>query len=679
MPISKDVEFNLREKLYIINQRKWILIASVVILFSLVAIGNFTATPLYRAITRLRIEPKMPDIVPFKELYSISGSQLDYYNTQYKILKSQSLAQKVLDNLPSPEAAKLNVGLLLEMVTIKPIAQSQLVDIMVVAPDPELATLVANSWADQFIRLSIESKFKAIQTALSQLTKQLDEQNETVKTAQQELMAYKERERIVSQEDIQNELEQLSEAYSKTKRDREEKELQIEQLKKYAAEGISLETFPQIRYHSIIMQLKNRLVLLQSEMAENSQRYKAKHPKMMQIEAEIKMVKENLKDEIDKIIQGLQTEHEMAQANENMLLEQLEKQKTLALNMEKKVLKIEDLKTKVMIQRDGQQALLSRVNETSMTKGIEITNILIVDYAKAPTSPFKPRILFNLFLSLIIGTAGGIGIIFLMENLDNSIKTANEAKKILKIPFLGAIPSYSQANTKHGQSPLEIIRDPLGLISEAFRTIRTGIYFASPDASPQIILITSSLPQEGKTDISTILSVILANADENVLLIDSDMRKPRIGGIFGADKQSPGLSELLLGQCELTDAIQKTEFPRLKIITSGKIPSNPSELINSPQFKTVLSELRKSWDRVILDSPPLLSVTDATILGRMVDGVILIVKAGHTGGKMAVFCQEKLKQVNAHFIGIILNRVDIHRGINYYYYYSQYYSPQTRG
>jgi len=676
MAVSKDIGLNLREKLYIIGQRKWILIASVVVLFCLVAIGNFTATPIYKAITRLRIEPKMPEIGPFKELYSISGRQLDYYNTQYKILKSRALAKKVLESLPSQEASRLNPEQLLGMVTIKPIAQSQLVDIAVVAPDPEFASLIANSWGDQFIRLTIESKLEAIQTALSQMTKKLDEQNETVKTAQQELMAYKERERIVSQDDIQNELNHLSDAYSSKKREREEKELQLSHLKKYAAQGLSLETFPQIRYHSIIMQLKNRLVQLQASLSQNSQRYKAKHPKMMQIQAEIETVKTSLDTEIKKIIQGLQTEHEMARSNEDKLLKQLEKQKTVALNMEKKVMEIEDLKTRVTIKREGQQALLSRVNETSMTKGIEITNIMVIDYAKVPTAPFKPRIIYNLFLSLIIGTAGGIGIIFLLENLDNTIKTANEAQKILKIPFLGAIPSYPQANIKPGQSLLKTIQNPIGLISEAFRTIRTGIYFPSDGISPQLLLITSSLPQEGKTDISSMLSVILSQGDENVLLIDGDMRKPRIGKIFGADKTTPGLSELLSGRCEIPDVIQKTEFPRLNIITSGKIPPNPAELINSGQFKVVLSDLRKSWDRIILDSPPLLSVTDPTILGRMVDGVILVIKAGNTGGKMAAFCQDKLKNVNAHFIGMILNGIDIHRGINYYYYYSRYYSPE---
>ena len=606
MTISSDIGINLREKLYIIHRRKWVLITFIVIIFTLVAIGNFTTTPLYQAVTRVRIEPKMPDITPFKEPYAISGSQLDYYNTQYKILKSQSLAKKVLDSLPPKEASPiLNSGQLLQMVTIKPIAQSQLLDIKVVGPDPKLTALIANSWAEQFIRLSIESKFKSIQTALSQLTKQLDEQNETVKAAQQELLVYKERERIVSLEDIQNELNHLSEAYSTTKREREEKELQLTYLKKYAAQGLSLETFPQIRFHSIVMQLKNRLVQLQASLAENAQRYKPKHPKMMQIQAEIETVKATLKEEIEKIIQGLQTEHEMARANEKELLEQLEKQKTLALNMEKKEVAIEDLKTRVTIKQEGQQALLSRVNETSMTKGIEITNIEVVDPAEIPKNPFKPRKLFNLLLSLVIGTAGGLGAIFMLESLDNSVKTSAEAKKILKIPFLGAIPLYSQVKVRpNTATPLQIVKDSQSLIMEAYRAIRTGIYFTSPDKSPQVILITSSLPQEGKTDISTILSIVLAQGDERVLLIDSDMRKPRIARVFDANRKQPGLSELLTGRVDLAGAVQKTAFPNLEIITSGPVPPNPAELINSQRFRDVLSKLREGWDRIILDSPP---------------------------------------------------------------------------
>ncbi|MEA1928518.1 MAG: GumC family protein, partial [Candidatus Auribacterota bacterium] len=390
MTVSRDIDFNLREKFYIIQRRKWVLIASVVVIFTVVTIGNFTATPLYRATTRLRIEPRMPNIVPFKELYSISGHQLDYYNTQYKILKSRSLARKVMESLPPDRIGELTAGSLLQIVSIKPIAQSQLVDIIVVSPDPELAALISNTWASQFIRLTIDSKLKAVQSALSQLTQQLEEQSENVKSARQKLLAYKEQERIVSLEDVQKELDRLTEAYSTTKMEREEKELLLKHLKKYSDQEASLETFPEIRYHSIIMQLKNRLVQLQSTLAEYSQRYKSKHPRMLQLQAEIKTVKNSLQTEITKIIQSLKNEHELSRANEARILADLEKQKTLAFIMERKLAAIDDLKTKVTIKREGQQALLSRVNETSMTKGIEITNIRVVDEAEVPLNPFKP-------------------------------------------------------------------------------------------------------------------------------------------------------------------------------------------------------------------------------------------------------------------------------------------------
>jgi polysaccharide biosynthesis transport protein len=677
MTVSKSVEFNLREKLYIISRRRWVLIATIVIIFTIVAIANFTAAPLYQAVTRINIEPRLPKIVPFKELYSISGKQLDYYNTQYKVLKSRSMAKKVLENLPAGEKEGLSISKLINMVTIKPIAQSQLVDIKVVGKNPELTALVADLWAEQFIRLAIDSKLKAIQIALSQLTKQLDAQNEIVKIARQELIDYKEKERIISLEDVRAELDRLSESYSEVKREREEKELQLKYMKKSSALGLSLETFPQIRYHSIIMQLKNHLIQLQANLAENSQRYKAKHPKTLQLEAEIKTVRSNLKEEIEKITHGLQAEYQLAMANEEELLSQLEEHKTLAFNMERKVAALEDLSTKVLIRREGQQALLSRVNETSMTKGIEITNIRIVDYAEVPRAPFKPRKIYNLMLALIVGTAGGIGAIFLLENIDNTIKTSTEAKKVLKIPFLGAIPLYSQVNINPRFTPLDIMGKPLGLIPEAYRTIRTGIYFSSPDRSPRILLITSSLPQEGKTEVSAMLSLILARGDEKILLIDSDMRKPRIEKVFGLDRGTNGLSELLSGQNSLDEVVQPSGIPGLDIIGSGHIPPNPSELINSRRFREILTEASEQWDRIIMDSPPLLSVTDATILGQMADGVIIVIRAGHTSGKIAAFCREKLDHANARFVGIILNGADIHRGQNYYYYQSYYKEERT--
>ncbi len=668
MDSLRDITANLREKLYIIHRRIWVLITFLVVIFTVTAIANFTATPLYRAANRIRIEPQLPDVIPFQDQRAISsGRHLDYYNTQYRILRSPSLARMVRRELPADPAKDLTPEQLLNMVEIKPITQSELVDIVVSGPDPELAARIANTWAEQFIRMTIESKFESIQTAISQLDRQLEEQNRKVLEAQSALIDYKERERIISLEDVEKELSRLSEAYSGVRREAEEKELQLEHLARYEGEEISLETFPQVRYHSLILQLRNRLAQLQATRGEYSQRYRERHPRMIQLEAEIATVNNSLREEIGKIIQGLREERDLARSREESLRRELEEQKTRFFAMERKVNEIEGLRTKVDIDREVQQALLSRVSEATMTKGIEITNIRVIDRAETPARPFRPRKIFNLALSLIVGTGGGIAAIFFLENLDTSVKTSGEARSILKIPFLGAIPLYSQVSIRNGLSPLEIMKNPMGLIPEAYRAIRTGIYFASPDSSPRTILVTSSLPQEGKTDIATLLSLSLAQGHERVLLIDCDLRKPRIGKIFGADREQPGLSAVLSGRAGLAEVVRPTDFPGVDYIPGGIIPPDPAELINSRRFGALLEEARGKWDRVILDSPPLLSVTDAVIMGRMVDGVILVVKAGSTRGKVAAYCREKLEHVNARFIGMILNCADIHRGENYYY------------
>jgi len=520
--------------------------------------------------------------------------------------------------------------------------------------------------------MSIESKFEAVQAALSQLNRQLEEQNQKVLDAQAELLAYKERERIVSLEEVEKELNRLSEAYSVIRREREGRELQLQHLENYRGKDLSLEIFPQVRYHSTILQLRSRLVQLQSTRGEYSQRYKANHPRMIQLEAEIAAVEDGIQNEISKIIEGLRQERDLSRASEESLSRELEKQKTLFFTMEKKINEIEGLRTRVNIDQEVQQALLARVSETTMTKEIEVTNIRVVDRAEIPKRPFKPRRIFNLILSLIIGTGGGIAAIFFLENLDTSIKNSNEVQKILKMPVLGSIPLYSQVSVRNGLSSLEIMRNPLGLIPEAYRAIRTAIYYTSPDSSPRTILVTSSLSQEGKTDVSTLLSLSIAQGQEHVLLIDGDLRKPRIGRIFGTDRGRPGLSDFLSGKANLGEIVQATNFPGLEIVTGGQIPPNPAELINSRRLGELLAEAAGRWDRVIIDSPPLLSVTDAVIMGRLVDGVIIVLKAGATRGKIAVFCREKLEHVNARFIGAILNGADIHRGENYYYAQSYY-------
>jgi len=681
---SSSEWINFREKVFIVLKRKWVLITFLVVVMTVVAVTTFTATPLYRASSRIIIEPRLPKVMPFEELYTIGGRQLDYYNTQYKILTSYSLASKVAEELIARKVAhkltrrqveSLNPEALLTMVKIKPIAQSYMVDIQVIGPDPVLSALIANTWAEQYIRLEINAKLEATKQVLGQLARNLREQSLRVQVAQRELQDYKEQEGIVSAENRQSimerDLAELSSLYLKARQERMNKEHELVQLDKYRIGDQSFEALPVIMRNPIIQRLKSHLVSLQGSYSEYSQRYKAEHPKMQQLQAEISSLQDNLTREIGKIVEGVRKEYEIAHSNETKILEELEALKVRALDAERKNITYSALEDQVISSRKIYEALLERVNEASMSGQIEVTNARILDRAKVPVSPFQPRKGFNLAIGLLVGILGGIGLIFLLENLDDTIKNTADVKSHLRLPLLGAIPIYEQIDSQ-GFSSLPVIDKPMGVIAESFRTIRTGIQFSSEEKPSRLLLVTSSMPGEGKTDIASQLALIFAQSEEKVLLIDSDLRKPRLSSLFSELRGGPGLSEYLQGEAGLEDIFYSPGIANLTIVPGGHPPKNPAELLNTSRFGELLEHVRSRWQRILLDSPPLVSVTDAAILGRFSDGVIYVVRAGSVSWKKALNGRDHLAAVQADILGVILNAVDLNRS-EYYYYYRSYY------
>ncbi|HOO77017.1 MAG TPA: polysaccharide biosynthesis tyrosine autokinase [bacterium] len=675
---------SFREKVFIILKRKWVLVTFLVVVMTVVIIATFTATPLYRASARLIIEPRMPKVMPFEELFTIGGRQLDYYNTQYKILTSPSLAEMVIEDLKTrkdqlklsrKQVESLNVDRLLAMVKIVPISQSYAVDIQVIGPDPKMTSIIANTWARQYIRHEIEAKMASTRQALSQLESRLMEQSEKVQQAQRELQDYKERERIVSLENrqtiIERDLSELSSLYLQARQERLNKEHELSQLLKYAPGDPALEGFPVIMRNPIVQRLKSQLVSVQGVISEYSQRYKEQHPKMQQVQAEKASLDAKLQEEITKIIEGMRKEYEISLNNEEKLSQELEGLKEKALSIDRKKIRYSALEDHVASARKIYEALLERVNEASMSGQIEVSNIRVLDDARTPQYPFKPRKGFNLLLGFVLGAVGGVGLIFLMENLDDTLKTSSDIKNHLKLPLLGAIPIYEQIDGQE-LAGLPVLARPMGVIAESFRSIRTSIHFAFMDNSPRVILVTSSMPREGKTDIVAQLGVVLAQADEKVLVVDSDLRKPRLSKLFRRSGSGPGLSEFLRGEAELKDIIYTSEDGSLEVIPGGDPPQNPAELLNLPRFRQFIEFARGNWDRVIMDSPPLVSVTDAAILSRYADGVVYVVRSGAISWKKAVHGREQLQAVQAEILGVVLNAVDVNRS-EYYHYYRSYY------
>ena len=437
-----------------------------------------------------------------------------------------------------------------------------------------------------------------------------------------------------------------------------------------------LDSIPEVLNNELIRQIKTMEVDLFKRMSELSKKYGRNHPQMVAIEAELKTLERRKQQEINRVINSLKNHYEVAVAKEESLKLALANQKKESLELNQKAIQYSVLNREVESAREMYNLLIKRFKETTLTEDMRTGNIRVIDQAEVPRSPVKPNKKLNLLLGLIVGLVAGTGLAFFFEYLDNTIKIPDDLKQHLKIPYLGPTPLIEVAGNPGDKGSLSTdlvcLHAPKSTASESFRGIRTNILFSSAEGAPQAILVTSPGPREGKTLTTTNLAVAMAQSGSKVVLVDCDLRRPKIHSLFGVSRER-GFTNLLVGNAELDTTVISSQVPNLDLIVSGPLPPNPSEMLGSTRMADLLAELRKRYDRILIDSPPITAVTDSVILSKYVDGVVLVIRAGDTVREVAKNALNQLQAVCAHILGGILNAVDIGKDKYYYYYYYQYY------
>jgi capsular exopolysaccharide synthesis family protein len=703
-------EVHLLDYVRALYKRRWA--ASTV--FLLVMLGaivyTFTATPIYEARTRLLIEPDDPNILSFTEVVDQAQAESEYYQTQYNILQSRTLARATLDDLRlwnSPHfaaaedrAARLRtfvrrlipyahdagrvtsdvadattaqsraVDRFLENLIVSPVRNSRLVDVRVQLRDPAIAAAVANSIAANYIEQNLAYRFTATRDASEWLGERLAEQRAHVEASELALQRYREQNEAISLEDRENivvqKLADLNAAVTRAKTERLEKEAMYRQLQAAEHDAALLDTFPAILGNAFIQQQKSELAGLQRQHVQLGERLGDRHPEMVKIRSAIQSAQAELLAEIGKVVQAVRTEYRAAVAQEENLTTALNQQKGEALAMNRKAIEYSVLEREVDGGRQIYQSLMQRAKETSVAGELKSSNIRIVDRAEVPRSPISPR----LFLSLLLALSGGgllaCGVAFFFEYLDSRIKTPEEIETHLNLAAIGLIPALGKS-WRQGE-PLITNGVPPNF-AEAFRALRTNVLFSAAEKGCRVIVVTSSAPKEGKTIVASNLAIGFAHAGQRVLLMDADLRRSRVHEVFALE-QEPGLSNLLVGDAKVSDAVRRTDVPGLCVLAGGRVPPNAAELLGSTRFKDFLATLRGQFDWVIIDSPPVMAVTDPNILANLADSVVFVVAAEMTGYKIARRAVEQLERSRATFAGAVLNRVEIER---HAYYYSQYY------
>jgi succinoglycan biosynthesis transport protein ExoP len=711
-------EVHLLDYVKVLYKRRWTAATAFLVVLVGVTVYTFTATPIFEAKTRLLIESDDPNVVSFKEVINEEQAKADYYQTQYNVLQSRALARKTIDALRlwdhplfagAPESNKgvaaavagilaqafggksrketgadtpaadetaaqsHAIDLFLDRLTVAPIRNSRLVDIRFRSPDATLSTNIVNAVAKNYIEQNLEYKFMSSKEASDWLGERLAEQRKQVEAAELKLQQYREQNDAISLQDRENivvqKLADLNGAVTQAKAERFQKQALYNQLQSLRAKNstAALDSFPAILSNTYIQQQKAELAQLQSQLAQLSEKLGEKHPEIIKLKSAIQLAQIKLDGEIGKVVQSVRNEYQSALAKENSLVGALSQQKDEAMSMNRKAIDYGVLERDVQSNKQLYESLLQRAKETGVSSELKTSNIRIVDQAERPRAPVTPQKALNLLLAVLGGGLLAVGLAFFFEYIDSRIKTPDELKLHLRLPSLGMLPALDGKAWK-GKEPL-INQGVAPNFAEAFRSLRTNVLFSSADEGSRTLVVTSTGPGEGKTTVAANLAIGFAQAGQRVLLVDADMRRPRVHAVFGL-KQEPGLSNLMVGNAKASECVRKSGVPGMWALAAGRIPPNPAELLGSQRFRDFLASLHAYFDCVIIDTPPVMAVTDACIIANVASGVVFVVGAEMTGRHAARAAVEQLEQGRARFVGAVLNRVELEKNS---YYYSHYY------
>jgi len=714
-------EPHLRDYLLILRKHLWLIVSVVLAVVTVVAIASFKARPVFEAVARVEIDMDNTNILPFQ-----SASSYDFYwdvemfiETRAKVLRSETLALLTIRSLDlerSPEFAgppdksraraasttetensnagpSAILGDFLGRLSVSRIRNTRLVEVKFEAHDPDLAARVVNAHIANFIEQNYRSRYESTIQASDWLADQLDDLKVKVETSEDALVRYERENRIWAIDERQNittqKLSDINTELTRAQGERFSKESNYQLVR-----AGNLDALPAVRDSHVIQGLLTREADFRTQHAEALNRFGPNYPAVQRLEAQIQEVDALLNQEKQNIAARIESEYKAARERERLLAQALEGQKAEAATLAEKLVQYNILKREAQTNKQVYDGLLQRLKEASISAGLRSSGIRVVDPALVPSDPARPRKTRNLLMALVVGLIGGVGLAFLQEYLDNTVKTPDDVEQLSQLPSLVVVPEFGPADGRGalprllksaaapavGESAVAMMahEHPRSHIAEVFRSLRTSILLSQPDHPPQLILVTSALPLEGKTTAAMNLAVTLAQLGDRTLLIDSDLRKPGVAKTLALnqDKQV-GLSSYLAGVASLEKAtLVHPAIPNLAVIPAGPIPPNPAELLSGKRLQEAFALLRQDYRFIILDSPPVLAATDAVILSVQTDGVLLLARSGKTSKEAFLRARDLLASVKCRLLGVVLNAVDFTSPA---YYYSYKYYPYPYG
>ncbi|WP_373046578.1 GumC family protein [Vulgatibacter sp.] len=707
-----EFEIDLREHLKILRKRLWLIVGVAASVVAIGAVYLLLAPRVYRAEASIIIEASGGRILGDKTEAVDFGptdywSNKEYFETQYKVLASKEVLSRVVEKKglardldflgvagienEEKRAERLEeidpVFVLSEMMRVEPVKNSQLAKIVVEDRNPERAAELANAIVEAYIEAGLDTKQDGTRAASQWLSDQLLDLKGKLEQSEVALYTFRRENDILatSIEDRQNinsqRLVALNESLTKVMAQRVELQsalAEVDRVEKgakkdpYWALGLG-----RVATHPTITKLREEVVKQESAHAGLTERYLENHPQLLASKEKLAKLRSNLAEELKNVVASLRSQYREVATTETELTALIDGLKNEAFEINKREIDQRKLERETENNRRLYDLVLSRLKDSDLAVMLKNNNVRLLDKATTPDKPVKPRPALVAALSLLLGALGGVGLAYLVEMLDNTLKQEDDIESVLQLPFLGLVPSVALANAKADDRSVDHERDLFAARNtrssqaEAFRAIRTNLLFMSTARKVKRVMVTSSAPQEGKSMTAIGIGSAMASAGNRVLLVDTDMRRPRLHRSMGVANEV-GISTVLLGETAVQDAVKNTEVNGLYLMPCGPVPPNPAELLHSEKFQALLDQLGEQFDLVILDSPPVLAAADAAVLSTVVDGVIFVTRFKKTTKDLAKRMLRTLRDINAPVLGAVLNDVDLQSRAYGYSSYERY-------
>ncbi len=709
-------EPHLVDYLLILRKHQWLMLTFLLAVVTLVSIATFRMQPVYVATARIRIDRENPAALPFpgSDPYEYVVDQENYIETQSKILMSETLALQTIRSLRLAGAPGFStdgkiseaiasgslanqkrppeLGEFLGSLSVKRVPNTQLLDATFESTDPQLAARVVNAHVENFIEQNFRSRYEATTQASNWLAEKLNELKIKVEKSEDARIAYERQNSIWTLDDKQSITTQRLGDINKELTEAQSDRMKKEALYQLGQSG-NFDAIPQVRDSDVLQDVMKHRTQAYTEYTAALNQYGPNFPRVQRLLAQVKEYDQLIETEKKNVINRVENDYRAARQRELLLTQALDRQKAEANQQAERLVQYNILKREAETNKTLYEGLLTKLKEASISASLHSSNIRVVDPAMIPSTPARPAKTRNIALSILVGLVGGIGLALLREYMDNTVKTPGDVELLTKLPSLAVVPSFegangngrgmrllrsAPANGHHAHIELVSHHLPKSQTSEAFRALRTALLLSQAEHPPQVILVTSALPREGKTTAAANLAVTLAQLGDRTVLVDADLRKPGVSRVLSlADGKYAGLSSYLAGVSSLDlVTVQHPAIDNLSAIPTGPLPPNPADLLSSHRMGEAIAELRRRFKFIVIDTPPVMAVTDAVILSVQADGVLIVVRSGETPKAAFTRTRELLASVKCRILGVVLNAIDA--SVQDYYYSYRYY-PYSYG